>query len=57
MEIGSAMLLWLSSICKHVDILYSKNRQIMSSLGAYYSLLEKGINKTSKDHSNQDTTK
>jgi hypothetical protein len=29
----------------------------MSSLGAYYSLLEKGINKTSKDYSNQDIAK
>jgi hypothetical protein len=29
----------------------------MSSLGANYSLLDKGINKTSKDHSNQDTGK
>jgi hypothetical protein len=28
MEIGTAMLLWLSSICRHVDILYSKIRQI-----------------------------
>jgi hypothetical protein len=29
----------------------------MSLLGAYYSLLGKGINKTSIDHSNQDIAK